>query len=268
MELTPPTTSEQPPPLTPKLKLLAYGNLIIGPLLVLINAVVIYRAVEYLRRSGAPEGFPELLYINLGIYFFVGLILVGGGIDLYRNRRSGWVWSFVAASSCILAAFAVRSVLYMMKGLLQSGVYQLRTGQEEFQYEISFGALPALSPIYAIVMLVILFLPETRAWARGGSATIGAASPDVATPLPSNVTAKPTNGLAIASFVCSMIPMMLLTQIAGITLGIIALRKIKKSEGAIGGKGFAIAGIVISSLILLFMMGIIALILIPEISRS
>ena len=258
----------EPPSLTQKLKLLAYGNLIIGPLLVLINFVVIYRAVEYLRRSGAPEGFPELLYINLGIYFFVGLILVGAGIDLYRNRRSGWILSFVAAVSCILAAVAVRALTYTMKGLLQSGAYPLRPGQVEFQYELSFGALPALSPIYAIVMLVILLLPETRAWARGVSGNILAAPVDMAAPAPSGVRARPTSGLAIASFVCSMIPMMLLTQVAGITLGIIALRKIKKSEGAIGGKGFAIAGIVISSLILLFMMGIFALILIPEISRS
>jgi len=64
-----------------------------------------------------------------------------------------------------------------------------------------------------------------------------------------------------------MVPMMLLTQIAGITLGIIALSKIRKSEGAIGGKGFAIAGIVISSLILLFIGAVIALIVITESSR-
>jgi len=39
-------------------------------------------------------------------------------------------------------------------------------------------------------------------------------------------------------------------------LGIIALRKIKQSHGAIGGKGFAIAGVIISAVILLFIIGI------------
>ena len=155
-----------------------------------------------------------------------------------------------------------------MKGLLQGGVYPLRPGQEQFQYEVSFGVLPALPLVYAIVILVILFLPETRAWARAGSGNIPADPVPMDTPGPSNVMARPTSGLAIASLVCSMIPMMLLTQIAGITLGIIALSKIRKSNGAVRGKGFAIAGIVISSLVLLFMGAVLALIMITETSRN
>jgi hypothetical protein len=50
-----------------------------------------------------------------------------------------------------------------------------------------------------------------------------------------------------------------LGQITGLVLGIIALRKIKRSNDTIGGKGFAIAGIAISLLILLFVLGILVL---------
>jgi hypothetical protein len=61
--------------------------------------------------------------------------------------------------------------------------------------------------------------------------------------------------------------MMLFTQIASITLGIIALNKIRKANGAISGKGFANAGIVISSLIILFLGSVICLIAWTELSK-
>jgi hypothetical protein len=54
-----------------------------------------------------------------------------------------------------------------------------------------------------------------------------------------------TNGLAIASFVCSLIPVMFIGTILGLVFGIAALRQIKQSGQ--GGRGFAIAGVVISS---------------------
>jgi hypothetical protein len=53
----------------------------------------------------------------------------------------------------------------------------------------------------------------------------------------------------------------LLGQITGLILGIVALRKIKQSQGAVGGKGFAIAGVTISGLILLFMIGVLVLLI-------
>jgi hypothetical protein len=58
-----------------------------------------------------------------------------------------------------------------------------------------------------------------------------------------------------------VIPFLLLGQITGLILGIIALRKIKQSQGAVGGKGFAIAGVTISGLILLFIIGVLVLLI-------
>lgn len=48
-----------------------------------------------------------------------------------------------------------------------------------------------------------------------------------------------------------MVPFMLLTQCAALVMGILALRRIKSSQGRLTGRGFAIAGICISSSILL-----------------
>jgi general secretion pathway protein G len=54
--------------------------------------------------------------------------------------------------------------------------------------------------------------------------------------------------LAIASLVCGIVgPCTLgLASIAGIILGIVGLKKIKAGGGAVGGRGLAIAGIIVS----------------------
>jgi len=60
-------------------------------------------------------------------------------------------------------------------------------------------------------------------------------------------------GLAIASLICGIIgPLTLgLASIVAVILGIVGLVKISKSQGALGGKGMAIAGIVLGGLFFL-----------------
>jgi hypothetical protein len=60
-----------------------------------------------------------------------------------------------------------------------------------------------------------------------------------------------TSGLAVASLVCGLLGCLGVTAIVGLVLGIIGLRQINRSEGRLGGRGLAIAGIVISALMLL-----------------
>ena len=70
----------------------------------------------------------------------------------------------------------------------------------------------------------------------------------------STVTNQPTPqapktcGLAIASLVCGLVgPCTLgLASIAGLILGIVGLKKIKAGGGAVGGRGLAIAGVIVS----------------------
>ncbi len=77
--------------------------------------------------------------------------------------------------------------------------------------------------------------------------------PDPATlavpPLPK---APPTSGLAVASLICGIAGVCTggVGGIVGIILGIVALGKIKRSGGAMGGRGLAIAAIIVGAVTL------------------
>ena len=90
---------------------------------------------------------------------------------------------------------------------------------------------------------------------------------------PSAAPAKAkTSGLAIASLVLGIAgPCTVgLGSIIGLILGIVGLVKIGRSAGAMGGRGLAIAGIVVSGLgiLLLPVIGMLAAILIPAVSSA
>lgn len=63
----------------------------------------------------------------------------------------------------------------------------------------------------------------------------------------------PTSILAIASFVLGLLGACGITAIVGAILGIVSLGKIRRSEGRLGGQGFAIAGIALSAVMLVFL---------------
>ena len=90
-------------------------------------------------------------------------------------------------------------------------------------------------------------------------------------PLPPEAPAKPkTSGLAIASLILGIVgPCTVgLASIVGVILGIVGLVKIGKSAGQLGGRGLAIAGLVVSGIgvvILPFLVGAAVAILIPAV---
>jgi uncharacterized membrane protein len=76
-------------------------------------------------------------------------------------------------------------------------------------------------------------------------------------------TGRPTNGLAVASFVCSVsgiVPFFFgITCVVGIVLGFVALGQIKRSGGYQQGRGLAIAGVIVGfSLIAIFLLIVFA----------
>ena len=102
-----------------------------------------------------------------------------------------------------------------------------------------------------------------------------------------NRTGPPNNQLAItglvlgiSSFVlsccCSQVPILgligilvsFITPIAGLICSIIARSQIKKSNGTQGGEGFALAGIIISSVYLLLILAIIGLVVAGVVAAS
>ncbi|MST94172.1 MAG: DUF4190 domain-containing protein, partial [Pedosphaera sp.] len=105
-------------------------------------------------------------------------------------------------------------------------------------------------------------LPEfSAALAAGPTAPpTGAASPPAgARPAAAAAVAAPqkTSGLAVASLVLGILGFcsMGLTALVGFVLGLVSLRKIKKSGGRLGGRGLAIAGTWVSVLAILAVVG-------------
>ncbi|HUU93662.1 MAG TPA: DUF4190 domain-containing protein [Phycisphaerae bacterium] len=92
------------------------------------------------------------------------------------------------------------------------------------------------------------------------------ADPQIVPPAPPPGPAKRC-GLAIASLVCGILslPTVGLGAILAVILGIVGLVKISKSHGALGGKGMAIAGIVLGGLFFLALpfIGLMAAIIAP-----
>lgn len=76
----------------------------------------------------------------------------------------------------------------------------------------------------------------------------------------SQFVVAPNSGLSIASLVCGILTLLtcIITGIPAIICGHMALSKIKKSGGAVGGKGMAIAGLVMGYLSLVFGIFVIA----------
>jgi prepilin-type processing-associated H-X9-DG protein len=62
-----------------------------------------------------------------------------------------------------------------------------------------------------------------------------------------------TSGMAIASLVCGLFGCFLLPALIGLVLGIASLVKINRSQGRLGGKGVAIAGLCVSGFMLMFL---------------
>ncbi len=245
-------------PLPGYLKAVAYGSLAVGPLLAVVNVIIIGNSISKLSAAGEPTALSNGLLINIALFLVLGALLVIGGIGLLRRQRWGHRVSLIAGIFCFVVHFGTFIVTNVLKSLYITGALQYQPRGQFHQVQVVAG-VPGFATLYGIVLIVMLLLPESRAWARG-KASVALGSPGQFVPGGTAVAARKTSGLAIASLVCSVIPFALLTQIAGLTLGIVALVKIRKSQGTLGGKGFAIAGVIISSLAILFIGGIIAII--------
>jgi uncharacterized protein DUF4190 len=235
-----------------RLKKLAYANVILGPLVALINLVLIGKSISRLASLGASNGVLVPLGLIVVLFCLLGAALFLGGVGLLKERRWGRTWSLVFAFGSFAAVFLGNVTARIMSNLSEIGEVSIPGLHQQENFNVGSG----IFTLYGILLIVMLMLPDVRAWARWTELAPTAAPGGV---LP--ISRPPASGLAIGSLVASLIPLMLLGQITGLILGIIALRKIKQSQGAVGGKGFAIAGVTISGLILLFMIGVLVLLI-------
>jgi hypothetical protein len=236
-----------------RLKTLAYVNVVLGPLVALVNLIIIGKTISRLASLGASNGVLVPFGLILVLFCLLGATLLVGGVGLLKERRWGRTCSLVFAFGSFAAVFLANATAKIISNLSEIGEVSIPGLHQQENFSVGIG----IFTLYGILLIVMLMLPDVRAWARRSEPSVVA--PD-GTVVATSVS-PPASGLAIGSLVASLIPLMLLGQITGLILGIVALRKIKQSQGAVGGKGFAIAGVTISGLILLFMIGILVLLI-------
>jgi prepilin-type processing-associated H-X9-DG protein len=78
----------------------------------------------------------------------------------------------------------------------------------------------------------------------------------------------PTSGLAIASLVCGVLGCLGITALVGLVLGLVALVKINKSQGRLGGKGLAITGICVSGVMMFVALPVLAGLTLPALAKA
>jgi hypothetical protein len=234
-----------------RLKKLAYANLVLGPLVALINLFIIGKSISRLADLGASNGVLVPLALIIVVFCLLGGVLFLGGVCLLKEKRWGRTCSLIFAFGSFAAVFLVNVTARIMSNLSEISAVSIPGLHQQENFSVGIG----IFTLYGILLIVMLMLADVRAWARRTEPASITSSGSVVP------TSSPASGLAIGSLVASVIPFLLLGQITGLILGIIALRKIKQSQGTVGGKGFAIAGITISGLILLFIIGVLVLLI-------
>jgi type II secretory pathway pseudopilin PulG len=93
-------------------------------------------------------------------------------------------------------------------------------------------------------------------------------TPGMVAPTAAAAPAK-TSGLAISSLVLGVLGLFTCgaTALVGLVLGIVAMVKIEKSKGQVGGKGLALAGTIVSGVFLL-MLPVLAAMLLPALAKA
>lgn len=243
---------ELPPP-PGFLRVLGIANVAIGLALPAVNFLLVSFSIQKFQRIGLSETPALPLWITIWTFAGLGILLASAGIGLINHAPWGRVLSMICAVLLFLGACVGTVDMHVAKALA------------EVEYNgppiyIEFvGAVPAFTPFYGVLTLVLMLLPVTRNWARGVRAVKkGIPLEQVLAPTP----APPVYTLAVISMVLSMVPFLLITQAVSLIMGMIALRTIRNSQGRLGGRGFAWAGVIISSLILLAIGGLLATVLV------
>jgi hypothetical protein len=133
-------------------------------------------------------------------------------------------------------------------------------GLEELRQWIAQGRVNAQTPVQG---------PDAPDWRPAGNfPELGFVAGGATPPMAESAAPKPS-GLAIASLVLGVLGFCSggLTGIAGVIVGVVALAKISKSQGQMGGKGLAVAGTCVSAFSLLMTL-VLAGLLLPALASA
>lgn len=186
--------------------------------------VVVSYLIRTVLNSAIGGGVAALTFTDIGQNVFLTQVLSGAA-------------GAVAAIIATPFQAAVIAVLY----------FDLRVRAEGFDLQLLAQRLGTANPETAHAALLPPPIPTTPAYQSG-------------VPAPPTYTPPPANGLAIASLITGIF--MCIGSIPAVIMGHMALSKIARSGGAQGGRGIAIAGIILgwvgTALLVLLVVGVIA----------
>ncbi len=226
------------PPEPPKaMKVLGTLCIIAGSLNTLINTIAPVIAMLVLwNKRGAELALVAVPVAGL-IWLGYSLLLLVGGIGMVRGRPWG-------RSLCLF--FAWTSVLVMIYSILGLGVVEVIINLRGAALPTRVLVVAALFvPALTVVLLMGLLTGRIKRWAEfmaAGPGVIPPARPELSMP-------------AAFSLLISLVPFPPFAHMYSIILGFVGLRQIARSKGRKCGRGKAIAGTVISGLVLLVLVG-------------
>jgi hypothetical protein len=226
-----------PAPAPQVVKSIALFLIVMGSLLAIWDIIGISSTVgTYSYSRPMPDALFFPYVINLSIYVDMGLFFIVAGTALAFNRRWGRTVGYAAGVSCFVAWFAAYILGGYVTRLVEEHSIRPPVRQLFPHFDLPLS-LTVFGPLVAILAFVLLSLPAVGRWVKSQP------------PSPSLPNAK-MNGMAIASLICALIPLFGITQVGGVAFGVGSLVQIKRSNGALRGRGLSVAGIVISSALL------------------
>jgi hypothetical protein len=140
---------------------LAYANLVLGPLVALINLIIVGKSVSRLASLGASNGILVSLGVIIAVFCLLGAVLFLGGVGLLKERRWGRTLSLVFAFGSFVAVFLVNITARIVSNLSEIGAVSIPGLHQQETFSVGIGVFT----LYGILLIVMLMLADVRAWA-------------------------------------------------------------------------------------------------------
>src|SRR6266513_2640296 len=146
--------SESDRPMPSRLKTLGYVNVVLGPLVALVNLVIIGKSISRLANLGASNGVLVPLGLILVLFCLLGAVLFLGGVGLLKERRWGRTCSLIFAFGSFAALFLVGVTARIISNLSEIGAVSI-PGLHQSE---NFGVGVGIFTLYGILLIVMLML--------------------------------------------------------------------------------------------------------------
>lgn len=240
------------------LKVIGVISIVYAALAMLANVALGVYAMYASWTAGAETASTVAIPIFLVVILALLGMLLAGGIGLVRAQPWGrtlclWFAALVMPCWCTLTA--------MVTGV---AAYESVEGNLTGSIHVIVGAL-TFAPLLGLVSAVILMTTPVKVWMAAVRLGGGRVTADSYERARAELALRPpVCGLAVVALFLSFMPGMMLTQLAAVVLGIVALAKISKSGGKLSGRGFAWGGIVIGAVLLVGVGGLIVTVMLAS----